>query len=88
MTSLRMFIAGVSAVSTLTLLFTLSFFEGVIMKPLTEVIMGGTYTRAIGISNIPIIQNVVWWLILIAAIISVAWVIVEAFSEVSYYPDV
>ena len=88
MTALRMFIAGISAVTTITLLITLSFFDGVIMQPLTEIVMGGTYTRAFGISNIPIIQNLLWWMILIAAIISVAWLIIEAFAEVSYYPDV
>ena len=87
MTSLRMFIAGISAVTTVTLCFVLPFFQGLIMQPLTNMIMSGTYTRAFGFNNIPIIQNMIRWIILICAIVSVIWVVIEAFSEVSYYPD-
>jgi hypothetical protein len=83
-----MFIAGMSAITTITMLFVITFFNGVIMALLTSMIMSGTYTRAFGMNNIPIIQNLIWWMILIAAIISIIWVVIEAFSEVSYYPDV
>ena len=82
-----MFIAGISAVTTVTLCFVLTFFQGLIMQPLTNMIMSGTYTRTFGFNNIPIIQNMIWWIILICAIVSVIWVVIEAFSEVSYYPD-
>lgn len=82
-----MFIAGMSAVTSVTLLFVLTFMQSLIIGPLTNIVMGGTYTRAFGIGNIPIIMNLVWWLILTAAIVSVIWLIIEAFSEISYYPD-
>jgi len=82
-----MFIAGMSAVTSLTLLFVLTFLQSLIIGPITNFIMAGTYTRTFGMGNIPIIQNMIWWIILVAAIVSVVWLVIEAFSEVSYYPD-
>lgn len=87
MSAIRMFVAGMSAVTTVTMLFVLTFLQSLIIGPLTQIVLGGTYTRAFGINNIPIIVNEIWWLILIAAIVSVIWLVIEAFSEVSYYPE-
>ena len=87
MTALRMFIAGMSAVTSLSLLVVLTFLQSLIMGPLTAIVMGGTYTRTFGMANIPIIQNLIWWVLLVAAVTSVIWLVIEAFSEISYYPD-
>jgi hypothetical protein len=82
-----MFIAGMSTVTSLTLLVVLTFMQSIIMGPLTNMVLAGTYTRTFGMTYIPIIQNMIWWILLLAAIVSVIWMVVEAFSEVSYYPD-
>lgn len=87
MTAVRMWIAGASAITSLLLLFVLTFMQSLIISPVSSIIMSGTYTRAFGINNIPIILNMVWWIILVAAIVSVIWVVIEAFAEISYYPE-
>lgn len=88
MSGIRLLVAGIGALVSISVIFLLVFVNGVIVQPITQFLFGGQYPMVFGMSNIPIIQFAIGALALIGCIISIAAIWVEVFSEISYFPEV
>ena len=84
-----MFIAGLSGITNIMILILLAFMNGIIVQPLTELIL--TYdlpNGLIGFDMVIIIEALIAIMCLVGGVISVWGFFQEAFSAVSYFPEV
>lgn len=84
-----MFIAGISGITNIMILILLAFMNGIVVQPITQLILTYDFPNGlIGFDMVIVIEALIAVMCLVAGAISVWVFFQEAFSAVSYFPEV